>query len=216
MMSRANRIDAEESIPRLREKSKINEGNGNYLLDREMRKRGLSFITAILTLFLFASQCVAETPAPPDKRKHTASGKYVTARQAYEMWKDDPGRVRILDCRTREEYLSLGHPTMAYSIPAHLRTRGGGLRDNHEFENRVRQRFSPADIILVICRAGYRSAGAVNRLSNAGFWNVYNVVDGFEGDGNHDAARSADGRRPASGWKNSGAPWTYDVNPELL
>jgi len=215
MMSRATRIDAEESIPRLREKSKINERNGSHLKEREMRKRGISFITAMLALFLFASQCVAETP-PPDKRKHTASGKYVTSRQAYEMWKADPDRIKVLDCRTREEYVNLGHPTMAYSIPAHLRTRSGGLRENPEFEARVRQRFSPTDIILVICRAGYRSAGAVNRLSNAGFRNVYNVVDGFEGDGNHDAARSADGRRPASGWKNSGAPWTYDVNPDLL
>ena len=216
MMSRATRIDAEESIPRLREKSKINERNGSHLKEREMRKRGISFITAMLTLFLFASQCVAETPAPPDKRKHTASGKYVTSRQAYEMWKADPGRVKILDCRTREEYVTSGHPTMAYSIPSHLRTRSGGLRDNPEFEARVRQRFSPTDIILVICRAGYRSAEAVNRLSDAGFRNVYNVVDGFEGDGNRDAARSADGRRPASGWKSSGAPWTYDVNPDLL
>ena len=174
------------------------------------------FLMGILSLALFATTCFAETPAPPDKRKHTASGKYVTSRQAYEMWKADPDRIKVLDCRTREEYVNLGHPTMAYSIPAHLRTRSGGLRDNPEFEARVRQRFSPADIILVICRAGYRSAGAVNRLSNAGFRNVYNVVDGFEGDGNHDAARSADGRRPASGWKNSGAPWTYDVNPDLL
>jgi rhodanese-related sulfurtransferase len=216
MMSRATRIDADESIPRLREKSKINEQNGSHLKEREMRKRGLSFISTILTLFLFASQCVAETPAPQDKRKHTASGKYVTSRQAYEMWKADPDRIKVLDCRTREEYLSLGHPTMAYSIPTHLRTGGGALRDNPEFEARVRQRFAPGDVILVICRAGYRSAEAVNRLSKTGFRNVYNVVDGFEGDGNYAATRSADGMRTASGWKNSGAPWTYDVDPDLL
>jgi rhodanese-related sulfurtransferase len=216
MIPWATRIDADESIPRRREKSKINERNGSQLKEREMRKRGLSFITTILTLFLFASQCVAETPAPPDKRKHTASGKYVTARQAYEMWKADPGRIKILDCRTREEYLSLGHPTMAYSIPAHLRTRGGTLQDNPELEARARQRFKPEDVILVICRAGYRSAEAVNRLSKSGFRYVYNVFDGFEGDGNHDTVRSADGMRTASGWKNSGAPWTYKVDPNLL
>jgi len=149
---------------------------------------------------------MADAPVPQDKRKHTVIGKYVTARQAYEMWKAEPDRVRILDCRTREEYLSLGHPTMAYSIPAHVRTRGGALRDNPEFEVRARQRFAPEDVILVICRAGHRSAVAVNRLAAAGFRNVYNIVDGFEGGAGNAAA----------GWKNSGAPWTYDVNPELL
>ena len=166
------------------------------------------FLTGILCLVFFASQGIAETSVPQDKRKQTVIGKYVTARQAYEMWKADPDRVRILDCRTREEYLSLGHPTMAYSIPAHVRTRGGALRDNPEFEARARQRFAPGDVILVICRSGYRSAGAADRLAGAGFRNVYNVVDGFEG-------RDGDGGA-AAGWKNSGAPWTRDVNPELL
>ena len=170
--------------------------------------RAFLFLLGILSLALFAAPCFAETPAPQDKRKQTAIGKYATARQAYEMWKADPDRVKILDCRTREEYLSLGHPTMAYSIPAHLRTRGGALRDNPEFEVRARQRFTPEDVILVICRAGYRSAEAVNRLGKAGFRNVYNIVDGFEG--------RSDGEGAAAGWKNSGAPWTYDVNPELL
>lgn len=166
------------------------------------------FLLGILSLALFASPCVAETPAPQDNRKQTVIGKYVTARQAYGMWKADPERVRILDCRTREEYLSLGHPTMAYSIPAHVRTRGGALRDNPEFEALARQRFTPEDIVLVICRAGYRSAEAVNRLGKAGFRNVYNIVDGFEG--------RSDGEAAATGWKNSGAPWTYDVDPNLL
>jgi len=166
------------------------------------------FLMGILCLVFFASQGIAETPTPQDKRKHTVIGKYVTARQAYEMWKADPNRVRLLDCRTREEYQSLGHPTMAYSIPAHVRTRGGSLRDNPEFVARARQRFAPGDVILVICRAGYRSAAAVNRLAEAGFRNVYNVVDGIDG-------ANGDGGS-AAGWRNAGLPWTRDVNPDLL
>ncbi len=162
----------------------------------------------ILGVVFFVSQGIADSPIPQDRRKQTVIGKYATARQAYAMWKADPDRVKILDCRTREEYLSLGHPTMAYSFPAHVRTRGGALRDNSEFEDRARQRFAPGDVILVICRAGYRSADAVNRLAGAGFRSVYNVVDGFEG-------RNGDWQA-AAGWKNSGAPWTRDVNPELL
>jgi rhodanese-related sulfurtransferase len=82
------------------------------------------------------------------------------------------------------------------------------LRDSSEFEARARQLFAPGDVILVICRAGYRSAEAVNRRAGAGFRDVYNIVDGFEGRG--------DGEGAAAGWKNSCAPWTCDVNPELL
>lgn len=162
----------------------------------------------LLVAVFLATQAMADSPAPQDRRKRTVIGKYVTARQAYEMWKADPNRVRLLDCRTREEYQSLGHPTMAYSIPAHVRTRGGSLRDNPEFVARARQRFAPGDVILVICRAGYRSAAAVNRLGEAGFRNVYNVVDGIDG-------ANGDGGS-AAGWRNAGLPWTRDVNPDLL
>ena len=38
------------------------------------------------------------------------------------------------------------------------------------------------DTLLVMCRAGGRSAKAVNALANVGFVNVYNIIDGMEGD----------------------------------
>jgi rhodanese-related sulfurtransferase len=173
-----------------------------------MPKKGIVCFIAILVLVVFVVRGLAETPAPQDRRKHTQIGKYVTALQAYEMWKADPVNVKILDCRTREEYVNSGHPTMAHSIPAHVQTQSGHRRDNPGFEARVRQKFSLTDTILVICRAGYRSAEAVNRLAKAGFRNVYNIVDGFDGKG--------DGGEATAGWKNCGAPWTRDVNPDLL
>ena len=49
--------------------------------------------------------------------KQTVLGLYVTARDAYEKWKADPGKVKIIDVRTPEEYLFVGHPTMAWKIP---------------------------------------------------------------------------------------------------
>ena len=42
--------------------------------------------------------------------------------------------------------------------------------------------FKPDDTIVAMCRSGGRSAFAINMLAKAGFVNVYNIIDGFEGD----------------------------------
>ena len=49
--------------------------------------------------------------------KQTVLGLYVTAKQAYEQWKAEPDKVKIIDVRTPEEYLFVGHPAMAWKIP---------------------------------------------------------------------------------------------------
>ena len=49
--------------------------------------------------------------------KQTLAGLYVTAREAYDMWKADPEKVNIIDVRTPEEYLFVGNPAMAWKIP---------------------------------------------------------------------------------------------------
>ena len=45
----------------------------------------------------------------------------------------------------------------------------------------------PDDTLMVMCRSGGRSAIAVNFLAKAGFKNVYNIIDGMEGDANADS-----------------------------
>ena len=40
---------------------------------------------------------------------------------------------------------------------------------------------SPTDTILALCATGGRGAMAVNELAKAGFTNVYNIINGFEG-----------------------------------
>jgi rhodanese-related sulfurtransferase len=63
---------------------------------------------------------------------------------------------------------------------------------------------------------GGRSAQAVNALAKAGFKRVFNIIDGMEGDLVSDPASAHHGKRMKNGWKNSGLPWTYEVNPDLL
>jgi hypothetical protein len=50
--------------------------------------------------------------------------------------------------------------------------------------------------------------------------NVYNIIDGMEGDKVDDPGSVYRGiyrgKRMKNGSKNSGSPWIYDVNPELI
>lgn len=188
-----------------------------------MRRWTLSALAALMGIFLLWTLGVAQSPQPRDMRKRTELGKYVNAQQAYEMWKADPEKVIILDCRTPEEYALVGHAPMAYNIPSRLWTgkwnaagREYEMQDNPDFESLVKDRFDVKDILLVMCRSGHRSAASVNRLSRAGFVNAYNIVDGFEGDLVEDRESYFFGKRMLNGWKNSGAPWTYQLDPELV
>lgn len=156
-------------------------------------------------------------------KKRTSVGLYVTAGEAFEMWKADPGRVKVVDVRTPEEYLFVGHAPMAVNIPIgfvkyqwDVAKHEPVLEPNAEFIACARRRFEAGDTLLVTCRSGGRSAVAVNALAKAGFARAFNVVDGMEGDLVDDPGSAYHGKRMKNGWKNSGAPWTYDVDPELL
>ena len=69
-----------------------------------------------------SSLSAAKTLPPVDAKRHTEAGNHVNLWEAYEIWKADPDRVKILDCRTREEYAFVGHSAMAYNIPSRLWT----------------------------------------------------------------------------------------------
>jgi rhodanese-related sulfurtransferase len=157
------------------------------------------------------------------ERKRTTSGLYLTARQAYEAWRDDPDGVSVLDVRTPEEYIFVGHAAMARNVPlVFIKYQWDAEEDepvprpNPEFVSHVRQLHSPEDTLFVMCRSGGRSAHAVNALADAGFANTFNVVDGFEGDKVAEEGSAYLGKRMVNGWKNSGSPWTYDCDSDLL
>jgi rhodanese-related sulfurtransferase len=90
------------------------------------------------------------------------------------------------------------------------------LAPNPDFISSAKRLFSATDTLLVTCRSGGRSALAVNVLAKAGFERAYNIIDGMEGDLVNDPGSVNHGKRMKNGWKNSGAPWTYDVNQDLL
>ena len=157
------------------------------------------------------------------KEKQTALGLYVTAKEAYEKWKAEPEKVKILDVRTPEEFLFVGHPEMAWKIPVAVQSyewdatkKQFPLKPLPDFASRVSQVAKPNDTLMLMCRSGGRSAIAVNFLAKAGFKNVYNIIDGMEGDANGDSDSVAQAQPLKDGWKNSGCPWTKTLTPERM
>jgi rhodanese-related sulfurtransferase len=163
-----------------------------------------------------AQATTSELPAA----KQTSLELYVTAEEAYQKWLADPENVRVLDVRTTEEYIFIGHAPMAWNVPLASQTyqwdaekQHFAMQPNLGFVNQVKSFANPSDTILVMCRSGGRSAMAVNLLAKSGFTNVYNITDGMEGDAVTDAESVFQGQRLKNGWKNSGNPWTYTVDP---
>ena len=181
----------------------------------------LAALSVLLAAPPFVSANTASGNEVPE-RKRTTLGLYVTAAEAYEMWLSAADTVKVIDVRTPEEYAFVGHPEMSWNIPIAFVTYQRkdkrfeyGSRMNPDFVAHVLEVAAPTDVLLVTCRSGGRSAMAVNALAAAGFKNVYNIIDGVEGDKVHDPDSVFDGKRMRNGWKNS-APWVYSIDPEKV
>lgn len=189
-------------------------------------------------LSVSASRRADAAVAPPrqvPETNRTTLGLYVTPVEAYEMWKASPDQVHIIDVRTFEEYIFVGHAEMARNIPLLFpkfelppdtkgqpaapsggRPAGCSGVPNPEFLSTVKGRFAPTDTLLTMCATGGRGAMAVNQLAKAGFVKVYNIVNGLEGDKVNDPGSVYHGKPMRNGWKNCGLPWTYSFDPELM
>jgi rhodanese-related sulfurtransferase len=181
--------------------------------------------TGVFTALLAVSTAVAQEAGKGQlpQAKQTDLGLYVTSKAAYDKWKAEPEKVKILDVRTPEEYIFVGHAKMAWNVPLLFLSyewnpskRHFAMKPNPDFLTQVKEVAKTTDTLLVMCRSGGRSAMAVDRLAEAGFSNVYNIVDGMEGDLVDDPASEFHGKRMKNGWKNSGLPWTYDLDPERV
>ncbi|KAA3618939.1 MAG: sulfurtransferase [Calditrichaeota bacterium] len=147
----------------------------------------------------------------------------LNAREAYDRWQSAPKNINILDVRTPGEYIFVGHAPMAHNIPIMFLESKWDVENerihmpvNENFLAEVTRKFQQDDTLLVMCRSGSRSAKSVKILREAGFKNVYNIHDGFEGTTLKLADSYNFGQRIVNGWKNSGAPWTNKIEPNLI
>ena len=192
--------------------------------------RFLTVHLLVLFCMIFASSLMTMAHAKEETRntdlpkaKQTSLGLYVTSAEAYDKWLASPDDIKVLDVRTLEEHIYVGHAPMAFNIPLLTQTHEWdaenerfAMQPNPDFLSLVREVATPTDTIMVMCRSGGRSAMAVNMLAEAGFTNVYNITDGMEGDKVEDPLSLYKGQRLRNGWKNSGLPWTYKPDPERI
>ena len=124
--------------------------------------------------------------------------EHFTPRETFKYLQENPDAV-FIDCRSEMEYMFVGHPKGAMMVPWYD---GADWELNPHFVGQVKKVASMNRPIVLICRSGHRSLDAGVALEKAGFTDVYNIQDGFEGPLDDDHHRGT-----LSGWRKEGLPW---------
>ena len=112
------------------------------------------------------------------------------------------GRAALVDVRSAEERKFVGH------VPDSLHVAwasGTSLTRNPRFVRELEAKVKKTDVVLLLCRSGKRSALAAEAATKAGFTQVFNVAEGFEGEITERKQRGTLG-----GWRLHGLPWVQD------
>jgi rhodanese-related sulfurtransferase len=119
---------------------------------------------------------------------------------AHALLQEKP-EAMLIDCRTEIEHMYVGHPVGAEHVAWQ---EAPDWEVDPEFVEKVKWlvRNDLSRPLLIICRSGHRSIMAGEALEAAGFVNVINVLEGFEGPLDDDYHRGTLG-----GWRCRGLPW---------
>jgi len=123
----------------------------------------------------------------------------VTPQEAWQLFSRHV--AVIVDVRTLEERQNVGYvpetPHVAWAT-------GNPMERNPRFIRELESKAGKLDVILLLCRSGKRSVAAAEAASKVGFKNVFNVVEGFEGE-------VVNGQGVTSGgWQSYDLPWFRD------
>lgn len=152
------------------------------------------------------------------KNKMTQAGLYLSPADAHTALTNDQSIV-FIDVRDPVEISFVGHPKgvdaiVPLRIVTHeFKAKAGkyAAKNNPNFVKEVeavvaREGGGKDTAIFFICRSGSRSAAAGRMMIKAGYNNVWNLVEGFEGDMDKKTVT-----RSVNGWRNAGLPWTYKI-----
>ena len=195
---------------------------------KKLLKNLFTAFMMLTMLTAFSGVASADDWSKLSKKKQTTLGLYMTSKQAYDYMMNNMDNALFLDVRTPSELNYLGVTSvMDASVPTDFmdsstwddKKRRYRREHNENFVADVEARLKAkglkkTDTVLLICRSGKRSAKAVNVLAKNGFTKVYSVVDGYEGDKVKQGKNK--GKRMKNGWKNSGLPWTYSLDKDLM
>lgn len=118
----------------------------------------------------------------------------VTPNEAWALFSS--GIAKLVDVRTGRELSSAGYVPNAQHMEW---LKGAEMLQNPRFLGELGAIASKDDVVLFLCRSGKRSVAAAEAAAGAGFRNTFNVLEGFEGDGN-----------PQQGWLHRGLPSVQD------
>lgn len=131
--------------------------------------------------------------------------KDVASQQAWQALESHP-EAQLVDVRTNAEWMYVGIPDLSSAAKrVHLvewQTFPTGAPNPQFLQQLTEAGIAPAQPVYFICRSGARSRAAAEAAQAAGFAEVYNVADGFEGPQDQAGHRGA-----LSGWKASDLPW---------
>jgi len=119
--------------------------------------------------------------------------------QAWRQMQEEPESL-FLDVRDPIESAFVGQPTGAVNIPWKT---APTWEPNPGFVDQVRRLDSRLDRpIFLLCRSGQRSLDAALALATAGYRDLTNIEEGFEGPLDSNKHRGTLG-----GWRYRGLPW---------
>ena len=129
----------------------------------------------------------------------------VPPRKVMEALLSNP-QAQIVDVRTDAEWSYVGLPdvtTAGKQVALISWQIFPQMAVNPDFVAQMRQAgLTPDHDIYFLCRSGVRSLAAANAAAAAGYPNVHNIADGFEGNPDAQGHRGTQG-----GWKAEGLPW---------
>lgn len=168
-------------------------------------------------------------PEPEDPKNQTDWGLYLTSKEAYEMKTAQGDAVLFVDVREPVEIMFTGFTDTVDVVVPFLQVDPAAwhpekprfeMRPNPDFAAGVKAAMDARGMdkdtpVIVMCRSGgTRGAPSANALEPLGLSQVYVVVDGFEGGTVKDHPNGP--WRLKDGWKNSGLPWSYELNKDKI
>lgn len=163
--------------------------------------------TSVDTAAVHAGESLAEVSSPilenarqQALREQLPYAGSVAPQDAWRLF--SRGEAILVDVRTLEERKFVGYvPDSKHVAWAN----GLSLSRNPRFARELEAKGGKDEVYLLLCRSGKRSAAAAEAAAKAGFSNVFNISEGFEGDLDEQQRRGS-----FNGWRHAGLPWVQD------
>lgn len=121
----------------------------------------------------------------------------LTPDEAHRLAQEAGGR--IVDVRTVPELQYVGQVDGAVLVQWQVYP---DMEVNEKFLEELERQVPKDSVTMFLCRSGVRSHHSATLATQAGWSRSYNILEGFEGDLDENAHRSA-----TNGWKRRGLPW---------